>query len=61
MDIRGIIFDKDGTLFSYAEVWGSVIKDYTDSILMTFNVKNADEARQRIYEIVGIDDRGNNY
>lgn len=61
MAVKGIIFDKDGTLFSYAEVWGSVIKDYTDSILMTFNVKNADEARQRIYEIVGIDDRGNNY
>ena len=51
MDIRGIIFDKDGTLFNYAEVWGPVIRQYTDTILMTFSV----------YEIVGVDDKGNNY
>lgn len=61
MDIRGIIFDKDGTLFNYAEVWGPVIRQYTDTILMTFSVKNEEEARQRIYEIVGVDDKGNNY
>ena len=61
MAIRGIIFDKDGTLFDYAEVWGPTIKEYAKTILMTFDVRNQDEARQRIYEIVGIDDKGNSY
>ena len=59
--IKGIIFDKDGTLFNYAEVWGPVIKDSVDTIMMTFNVRNACEARQRMYELVGVDDKGNNY
>lgn len=61
MAIKGIIFDKDGTLFNYAEVWGPVIRDYVDTVLMTFNIRNKKEARQKIYEIVGIDDRGHNY
>lgn len=61
MDIKGIIFDKDGTLFNYAEVWGPVIKDYVDTVLMTFRTKDEKVARQKIYEIVGVDDKGNNY
>ena len=59
--IKGIIFDKDGTLYNYSQVWGPVVKDYVDTILKTFSVKNGKRARQEIYEIVGVDNKGNHY
>ena len=60
-NIKGVIFDKDGTLYNYSQVWGPVVKDYVDTILKTFSVRNEKKARQEIFEIIGVDNRGNHY
>lgn len=59
--IKGVIFDKDGTLFDYGEVWGPVVKDCVDTILMTFDLRNKDKIRREIYQIIGVDDEGRVY
>lgn len=60
--IKGIIFDKDGTLFSYAVVWGPVVKDVADFLLKTVNTKKPKRVvRQELYELIGCDDSGNTY
>ncbi len=61
--IRGILFDKDGTLFNYGEVWGSVI----DNMLRTTIPMNklTDEEKERCLHsfevVIGVDKDGNNY
>ena len=57
-NIKGVIFDKDGTLYNYSQVWGPVVKDYVDTILKTFSVRNEKKARQEIFEIIGVDSLG---
>lgn len=61
--IRGIIFDKDGTLFNYAKVWGPVAGRAADMILMTFNIKSSkrDEVRNELFRKLGLDDEGHTY
>lgn len=62
MKIKGILFDKDGTLFNYSLVWGPTISRLVDSILMTNSIRgDNDKAREEMFRIVGIDDKGNSY
>jgi phosphoglycolate phosphatase len=56
--LKGIIFDKDGTLFDYAQVWGEVL---ALSITEAFNVlgKPDDiEAKRAMLRMLGIDSEG---
>lgn len=61
--IKGVIFDKDGTLFNYAEVWGPVAGRAADMIQRTFNIASAksEEVRQELFRILGLDDAGHTY
>lgn len=61
--IKAIIFDKDGTLFHYGHVWGSVIAASLEKELPTDNL--SDQKREdcliELERIVGIDRYGNSY
>lgn len=56
--IKGIIFDKDGTLFNYGEVWGPIIGKNISTIIKVFNLQNKPNARREIASFVGLDDDG---
>lgn len=59
--IKGIILDKDGTLYDYVTVWAPVIRTTVRAILISLNIKNRDKAAQQLYEIIGIDNEYNIY
>lgn len=61
--IKGVIFDKDGTLFNYAAVWGPVAGRAADMILRTFNIASSkrEEVKTELFRILGIDDEGHTY
>ena len=42
MNIKGVIFDKDGTLFDYAAVWGPIVSRAVDEGLSVFPVNYPD-------------------
>ena len=61
--IRGILFDKDGTLFNYGEVWGSVIDN-----MLRANIpmdRLSDERKEQcLHEfevVIGVDRNGCSY
>lgn len=61
--IRGILFDKDGTLFNYGEVWGSVIDNMLrENIPMN---RLSDERKEKcLHEfevVIGVDKDGCSY
>ncbi len=56
--LKGIIFDKDGTLFDYAQVWETILKE---GIALTFNSmgkQNQQTAKQAMLSLMGIDEDG---
>ena len=61
--IKGIILDKDGTLFRYGEVWGPVLSKAIEKGLS--KAKLPDEKREEcladFYRVVGVDKDGNTY
>ncbi len=61
--IKGIIFDKDGTLFNYAEVWGPLISRTLDTIMTTFNIKaeERETAREKLSQLLGVGEGGKTY
>lgn len=64
MPIKGIIFDKDGTLFNYGEIWGSIIsKSLDEKIPWPSKLSSLDKAEAlRSFEIIaGVDATGHTY
>lgn len=59
--IKGIIFDKDGTLYDYVQVWAPVIKNVIRTVFISLNIKDSKEAREHLYQIIGIDNEYNIY
>lgn len=57
--LKGIIFDKDGTLFDYAQVWEEVLKDGIDSAFVTMGKQNHLSAKEAMLRLMGIDEHGN--
>ena len=57
--IKGIIFDKDGTLYDYVQVWAPVIKNVIRTVFISLNIKDSKEAREHLYQIIGIDNEYN--
>ncbi|MGE4453426.1 MAG: HAD family hydrolase [Sphaerochaeta sp.] len=56
--LKGIIFDKDGTLFDYAQVWETILKE---GIALTFNSmgkSHHQSAKQAMLSLMGIDENG---
>ena len=63
MAIKGIIFDKDGTLFDYGKVWGPVVRDAIYSGLQSINIPD-DKKKECAYafmRVLGVDADGNTY
>ncbi|MGM0432426.1 MAG: HAD family hydrolase [Spirochaetota bacterium] len=60
MQYRGIIFDKDGTLFDYYEVWGPVFRLHVNRILTEFEREHDDRLRKRLLYLLGIGNDGIN-
>ena len=61
--IKAIIFDKDGTLFNYGEVWGSIISKSLESELPLEKL-SAEEKKRCLREfqiVIGVDESGHSY
>ena len=61
--IKGVIFDKDGTLFPSARFWGPIIEREARMSLSAFKLskKNEEALIKKIGRIVGADGEGNTY
>ncbi len=61
--MRGIIIDKDGTLFNYAYVWGPVVAGAVKAGFSELGVKGEklEWLSLGFEKLFGVDDKGNNY
>lgn len=61
--IRGIILDKDGTLFKYGEVWGPILSQAIEKGLAKARMpeKRKNECIADFCKVVGVDGNGNTY
>ncbi|MGB4405981.1 MAG: HAD family hydrolase [Sphaerochaeta sp.] len=60
-NLKGIVFDKDGTLFDYAQVWAEVLSEAVTTAFaeMGKNKGKHKIAQQAMLRLMGIDDEGN--
>ncbi|HKL56858.1 MAG TPA: HAD family hydrolase [Sphaerochaeta sp.] len=60
-NLKGIVFDKDGTLFDYAQVWAEVLSEAITTAFaeMGKNKKKHKPAQQAMLRLMGIDAEGN--
>lgn len=56
--LKGIIFDKDGTLFDYAQVWEDVLKEGIDRAFITMGKADHQKAKNAMLDLMGIDGNG---
>ncbi len=56
--LRGIIFDKDGTLIDYYSVWGPVFRHNITSVLQQLGRSGDAELEQEMLKLLGITDSG---
>ena len=63
MSMKGIIIDKDGTLFNYAYVWGDVVSKAIRGGFSELGLKGdkLNRITMRFEELFGIDERGGSY
>ncbi len=64
LPIKAIIFDKDGTLFNYGEVWGSVVSQSLEANIPwpeKITKKSKAEALRSFEIIAGVDAAGHSY
>lgn len=61
--MKGIVIDKDGTLFDYGYVWGEIISRQVKKGVETFNLKKEDfdALTAKLEMIFGVDRYGNKY
>lgn len=59
INLKAIIFDKDGTLFNYSNVWHEVIKNSIDQAFSNSNLKRRDKRKKDLIRLLGIDENGN--
>ena len=60
-NLKGIVFDKDGTLFDYAHVWAEVLSEAITTAFaeMGKDKRKHQRAQQAMLRLMGIDDEGN--
>ena len=56
--LKAIIFDKDDTLFDYAQVWEDVLKASIDNAFETMGKHDRHEAKGAMLRLMGIDESG---
>jgi phosphoglycolate phosphatase len=57
--LKGIIFDKDGTLFDYATVWAQVLVQSIENSFATMGKEDHPKAKSAMLTMLGIDPDGN--
>ncbi|MGI6489975.1 MAG: HAD family hydrolase [Sphaerochaeta sp.] len=57
--LKAIIFDKDGTLFEYAEVWESVLIASIENAFTVMGKHDRLRAKEALLRLMGIDEEGN--
>lgn len=60
-NLKGIVFDKDGTLFDYAHVWAEVLSETVATAFAEMGKGTAEHkrAQQAMLTLMGIDNEGN--
>ncbi len=56
--LKAIIFDKDGTLFDYAQVWQTVLIESIDSAFTAMGKDDRLQAKGAMLRLMGIDEAG---
>jgi phosphoglycolate phosphatase len=57
--LKGIIFDKDGTLFDYAQVWAEVLTESISKAFIVLGKPDNKSAKKAMLRMLGIDSDGN--
>src|SRR5690606_23246930 len=57
--LKGIIFDKDGTLFDYAQVWAEVLSEAINQAFESMGKSEKTPAKIAMLNLMGIDTEGN--
>lgn len=58
INLKGIIFDKDGTLFDYSSVWHDVIVKSVDKSFEKSNNKLKEQRKKNLITLLGLDENG---
>lgn len=58
MAIRGILFDKDGTLIDFYEVWGTAAQAVMQRLLIRYGWQNEPGTERRLWAALGVDGQG---
>lgn len=58
MNVKGIIFDKDGTLFDYYSAWAPIFREQISSILDAVERPDDRELEAKILKMLGIGEHG---
>ncbi len=58
INLKAIIFDKDGTLFDYSSVWHEVISKSIDKAFNKTNIKRKEKRKKDLIQLLGIDEDG---
>jgi phosphoglycolate phosphatase len=58
INLKAIIFDKDGTLFNYSSVWHDVISTSIDEAFSKMNIKRREKRKQDLIRLLGMDENG---
>jgi len=56
MEIKGILFDKDGTLIDFFEVWGRAIRPVTEELLNIYKIQKTEDLTTKILSEIGVHD-----
>jgi phosphoglycolate phosphatase len=56
--LKAIIFDKDGTLFDYAQVWETVLTESIDNAFKAMGKQDRARAKGAMLRLMGIDEAG---
>lgn len=58
MALRGIIFDKDGTLLDYFSVWGPIFRSSIDTVLVQVGRSGDQQLKEDLLRMLGIGETG---
>ena len=54
MEIKGILFDKDGTLIDFYEVWGTAAGPVMERILNEYGLSSEKGMKDKLLEAIGV-------
>lgn len=58
INLKAIVFDKDGTLFDYSSVWHEVIKSSIDKAFSESETRNKEKKKKDLIRLLGLDENG---